>query len=209
VGETRACAQCGTRFGPRREHARFCSARCRQAWNREHTGDAASSVNALDWSMTAMEEAIERVGRLVPGDLPRAVAAVSEAVWWVTIVDATLVRYHPGTYDAVLASEPGGRRRRIEDTLAGFRHVRNQMGRALDPAEFIGAAGAVVRGAATGWVWNQVPEPDCAELSARGLDWELTRYRAYQSRLTGQGVAETFALAGEFLLQTAAAAPAA
>jgi hypothetical protein len=83
------------------------------------------------------------------------------------------------------------------------------MGRALDPAEFIRPAGAALRGAATGWVWNQVPEPDCAELSPRGLDWERTRHRAYQSRLAGQGVAETFVLAGDFLLQTAAAAPAA
>ena len=32
--DTRNCEQCGTAYEPRREHARFCSARCRVAWNR-------------------------------------------------------------------------------------------------------------------------------------------------------------------------------
>ncbi len=28
-------------------------------------------------------------------DLPQALAVISEAVWWVTMVDATVIRYHP------------------------------------------------------------------------------------------------------------------
>ena len=32
---------------------------------------------------------------------------ISEAVWWVTIVDATLVRHHPEAYDGVLAGQDG------------------------------------------------------------------------------------------------------
>ena len=34
VTDSRNCEQCGVLFTPRREHARFCSARCRVAWNR-------------------------------------------------------------------------------------------------------------------------------------------------------------------------------
>src|SRR5438874_753378 len=34
MADTKICEQCGTSFAPRREHARFCSARCRVAWNR-------------------------------------------------------------------------------------------------------------------------------------------------------------------------------
>jgi hypothetical protein len=32
--DSRACAQCGTVFEPRREHARFCSSLYRVIWNR-------------------------------------------------------------------------------------------------------------------------------------------------------------------------------
>src|SRR5215469_997984 len=106
MGETRDCHQCGTVFAPRREHSRFCSARCRLAWNREHKGDPATAAKALDWSVTAMKEATGRLARSRRWDLPRIVTAISEAVWWVTIVDATLVRYQPGSYDSVLAAQP-------------------------------------------------------------------------------------------------------
>src|SRR5919201_172162 len=125
--EARECEQCGAVFAPRREHARFCSARCRMAWNAAHAGVAAAPPVALDWSVTAMSDAAERLARAAARELPGAVTAVSEATWWVTIVDATLVRYHPGTYDTVLASRPPGYRQMTEETLAGLRHVRNQM----------------------------------------------------------------------------------
>jgi hypothetical protein len=45
---TRQCEQCGTPFVPRREHARFCSAHCRAAWNREHIGDLAAGGHRLE-----------------------------------------------------------------------------------------------------------------------------------------------------------------
>ena len=34
---------------------------------------------------------------------PRAFTVIGEMVWWVTIIDATLVRHHPNAYDRVLA----------------------------------------------------------------------------------------------------------
>lgn len=61
------------------------------AWNRDHA-TAPAPATALDWSITAMTEAAGRLARARAWDLPRAVAAVSEATWWVTVVDATLVR---------------------------------------------------------------------------------------------------------------------
>jgi len=39
-------------------------------------------------------------------------------VWWVTIVDANLVRYHSGAYDQVLAGQPAADRALIEETPA-------------------------------------------------------------------------------------------
>jgi hypothetical protein len=59
VADTRTCEQCGIWFVPRREHARFCSAGCRAAWNREHTGDLKAGASALQWAITAMSETTE------------------------------------------------------------------------------------------------------------------------------------------------------
>jgi hypothetical protein len=208
MAETRDCEQCGVGFTPRREHARFCSARCRVAWNREHTGDRAAEESALDWSMTAMRDATGRLLRAAPRDRARPFAVISEAVWWVTIVDATLVRYHPDTYDIVLASRPGKERRLIEETLGGLRFVRNRMGQYLDPVDFIqpedtesGSRPGTGSGDAqlTAWTWKSVPRPALDSLPLRGQEWEMTRYRAYEAQLAGHTVGETFGRAVDFL----------
>ena len=93
--DSRECEQCGAVFGPRREHARFCCVRCRGAWNREHTGDPLAGASALLWSITAMSEATGRLPQAGIWDCTRAYAAVGEAVWCVTLVDATMVRHMP------------------------------------------------------------------------------------------------------------------
>jgi hypothetical protein len=210
AADIRDCVQCGTAFAPRREHARFCSAPCRAAWNREHLVDPAAGVSALRWSITAMSDATGRLPKLRAVNRPRALAAIGEAVWWVTIVDATLVRHHPEAYDAVMAGHSAPRRRLIEGTLAGLRFVRNRIGDEADLADFIdpSAAGS---GAGelriTGWRWRPVPEPGLASLLPRGQAWETTRYRAYQAYLSGRNIAERFGLAAEFLKVASAATP--
>src|SRR5712692_10224920 len=103
TADIRNCDQCGTSFVPRREHARFCSPQCRAAWNRDHAGDLAAGASALQWAITAMSDATQRLTRARAADRPRAAAVISEAVWWVTIVDATLIRHHPDAYDDVMA----------------------------------------------------------------------------------------------------------
>jgi hypothetical protein len=208
MADTRECEQCGTMFTPRREHARFCSARCRVAWNRENTRDPEAEASAFDWAITAMRDATGRLMRITGRDQPRAFAAISEAMWWITIVDATLVRYHPDTYDEVMAAQPGAERRLIEGTLSGLRFVRNRMGQYLDPADFIepaesrsgpGDAGIMA------WTWKPVQRPALAPLPPRGQAWEMTRYRAYQAQLAGHTMGETFERAAGFLLLAAGA----
>jgi hypothetical protein len=210
MGEDRACEQCGAAFTPRREHARFCSARCRVAWNRAARADKPpAEASALKWAITAMSDTTDRLPRVTKVDQPRAFAVISEAVWWVTIVDGTLVRYHPEAYDSELRSRPETERALIEETLAGLRFVRNQMGHDVDHVDFIRPRDSASRNAAgriMDWTWNQVPEPACETLSPRGQDWELTRYRAYESRLAGQAVGETFRRAADFLKLAAAGA---
>jgi hypothetical protein len=203
MAETRACDQCGKAFEPRREHARFCSARCRVAWNDENTADPAAELSALSWSVGAMGEAADRLTEVRGWDPARAFGAVSEVVWWVTIVDATLVRYYPDSYDDVLADRPGEERKLIEDTLAGLRFVRNQVG--CGRVDFICARGGHgADGGITDWTWNSMPKPALAGLLPRGRTWEMRRYRAYQDQLAGRTIGETFGRAAAFLRAAAA-----
>ncbi len=210
MADGRACEQCGTQFTPRREHSRFCSAACRVAWNKVHAGHASVSPAALGWSLTAMSEATARLAYTgVQGqgaaDARHAAVAVSDAVWWVTIVDATLVRYHPDSYDATLDALPQPEQEEIEQTLAGLRFVRNQMGVYLDPAEFIRAsAPAMSDPRDIALAWNPLPPPQPGEMSASGQEWERSRYKAYQERLADHGVPQTFTRAARFLRHAAA-----
>jgi hypothetical protein len=170
------------------------------AWNREHAGVAAAPAVAIDWSVIAMTEAAGRLAAAGSWDLHRVAAAVGETVWWVTLVDATLVRYHPRDYESALAGKTV-RRRKTEGTLEGLRYVRNQLGKSVDPAEFV--CPAVGDSGAGGWVWRPLPEPGLEGLAARSRHWELSRYQAYQGRLAERDIARTFARCAEFLAQAA------
>jgi hypothetical protein len=211
VAETRDCEQCGASFVPRREHARFCSPSCRAAWNREHSGDLKAGMSALQWSITAMNDAALRISQVAAWDQARAFAAIGEAVWWVTIVDATLVRHHLDAYDRIMADRTPAQRQLIEQTLAGLRFVRNRIGDEADLAEFIepsqdsqdSSAGWI-----TGWTWKPVPESKVAKLSPHGRAWEVSRYQAFQAQLAGHSIGETFGRATAFLKRAVTDAPA-
>lgn len=193
-------------------------------WNRDKLSDPAAEASALQWSVTAMCDAVERLPQVRPWDTERAFSVISEMVWWVTIVDATLVRYHPETYDTLMAAQGPAGRQVLEGTLAGLRFVRNRM-RSLGHDDFIlpqaetaglEAAGQGDGGPAQGvgpitaWTWKPVPQPVLAALLPRGQEWEKTRYRAYQRYLASRTVGDTFARATAFLKQTAGSvAPAA
>lgn len=208
--DIRACEQCGTEFTPRREHARFCSAGCRMAWNRGDPRQATVSFAALDWSVNAMTEVTRRLedsGHAL-GLLATAATAVSDATWWVTLVDATLVRYQPCEYDATLESLPPAEREEIEQTLAGLRYVRNQMGLHIDPVNFLQATPATQGAQAPGeptWTWSPLPAPVTRGLTPRGQEWEYSRHQAYQRWLAGRPVTRTFTRAAGFLRQAAEA----
>jgi hypothetical protein len=205
--DTSHCAQCGAAFKQRREHARFCCGRCRAAWNRDRTDESPVEVNALRWSASAMGEATELLAQVRVWDRARALAAIREAVWGVTIVDATLVRHYPDVYDAALAAQPPAKHRLTEDTLAGLRFVRNQIAQQVDLGKFVKpdlpetAAG---NRSVTGWTWKWLPEPELASLPSRSRAWEMTRYTAYQARLAGHTVGESFERVSAFLNLTAA-----
>ena len=165
-----------------------------------NASDSPAETGALDWSITAMQETTDRLLRVGGWDRANGFAVISEAVWWVTMVDATLMRYHPDIYSGVLADQAAAERQMTEDTFAGLRFVRNRMGYDADPADFIQpldsrpGAGRIVA-----WTWRSVPEPALVSLTPNALEWEMTRYRAYQARLAGQPIGETIGRATAFL----------
>src|SRR5579875_966972 len=106
MGDVRSCEQCGRLFEPRREHIRFCSAECRAAWNLEKLGDPAPESSAIHWSVAAMDDTAELLAGVGTHDRPKAIAVIGDMVWWVTIVDATLVRHYPDPYDRILNGFP-------------------------------------------------------------------------------------------------------
>ena len=199
MADVRTCAQCGALFTPSREHARFCSPRCRVAWNQENLGDPKADTSALDWSITAMHDAVDQLATDLPNPA-QTLTLISDAVWLVTIVDATLVRYHHQDYESVMeaAADPPS----IEGTFSGLRFVRNQMGYHVDPADFAQPGEhrpGADPGHITAWTWRSLPEPDLSSRPPRGRVWEMTRYRDYQAHLAGHGVGDTFGRALGFL----------
>jgi hypothetical protein len=202
ASETRDCEQCGAVFIPRREHARFCSSSCRDSWDRDRGGDPRAGASALSWTVTAMRNVTEWLAEAAAQDKVHAFEAIGDAVWWVTIVDATLYRHHLEAYENVMRAQPAAERQLIAATLGGLRFVRNQMGSHVGHADFIEPA----RGrpghdddVITTWWWRSLPEPTLAWLPPRGQAWEMTRYRAYQAQLAGHSIGETFGLAAAFL----------
>jgi hypothetical protein len=199
----RQCAQCGVVFEPRREHARFCSGECRVRWNREHLTDAVAEERALEWSLAGMHDVTERLTLCRPEeDGVVAFSAVAEAVWWVTIIDARLIRQYMDTYDAVLAAQAPAQRSMVEGTLAGLRFVRNQTSSETVSAEFISPP-AGVKGQSYGvpaaWHWNRIPEPAFDQLADDVRSWERTRYREYQAWLADNIVGDVFQRATNFI----------
>ena len=124
-------------------------------------------------------------------------------------IDATLVRHYPDADDRVLAGQASAQRRLIEETLAGLRFVRNQMGQHLDPADFVSPVPGPPSGdenCISAWTWKSLPEPPLASLPPSGQAWERARYRAYQAQLAGHPVEDTFGRAAAFLKRAAASA---
>jgi hypothetical protein len=197
----RNCEHCGAVFESRSEHARFCSSRCRLAWSRLHPGAQPDGDAALGWSVTAMDDAAQRLRKAGPTDLPGALALISEVVWWVTLVDATLIRRHPAAYDRALACLDPAERRKIEGTLTGLHFVRNWMGYRVEPADFIQPQQGSFGGDAAPamWTWNPVPAPVSTTLPPVARTRETTPYLHYRAHLAGQPAGETITRATTFL----------
>jgi hypothetical protein len=176
---------------------------------RNQAGGSQTGETALGCSVTAMADTVQRLGSAGAMDLPQALAVISKAVWWVTIVDATMIRYHLRAYDHALAALDPAARRAAEGTFAGLRFVRNELGYRADPADFIqpqpgqgGAGDAPV----AAWTWKPVPAPELGPVPGRGRGWEISRHQQYREHLADHPVGQTIGRVAAILTQVHAAA---
>jgi hypothetical protein len=158
----------------------------------------------LGWSLASVSEALCRLA--AAAETPQAVAAATEAVWWITTADAALNRHHPGPYGRALAALDPAARRATERSLAGLRFIRSQLGYRADPADFIKAQpapGSSNSTPAAAWTWSLLPPPSPQRAAAR----EASPYREYRAQLAGRPLGEALNLTAGFLAQAHAAAP--
>jgi hypothetical protein len=171
----------------------------------DSAGDVRQAADGtLAWSLTAMSEALRRLAAASAADIPRAVAAATEAVWWVTLADAAMTRCHPGAYGTALAALDPAARRAVEGSFAGLRFIRGQLGYQADPGDFIQPQPAPGGGCAqpAAWTWAPLPPPP----PHRGTARETSPYREYRAYLAGRPLGQTLARAAGFLSQAHATA---
>lgn len=189
--EARKREQPGTVPGPRRDHEAHLTGR------HDSAADACQAPdNTLAWSVTAMSDALGRLAAASAAGMPQAVAAATEAAWWVTVVDAAMTRHHPAAYRRALTALDPAARKAVEGSLTGLRLIRSQLGYSADPADFIEPPAAPGAGAAQ-WTWSAVALP----LSPRGKAREASPYREYRSQLAGRPVTQILERAAGFLTQ--------
>jgi len=155
---------------------------------------------ALDWSVKAMNEAADRINKVAASDLPRAFAAIGEAVWWITIVNDTLRHTHRAAYEqAAVLTSPGP-----ADTLNGLRSVRNRIGHKVDLVDFLQPVASRQWSAddrITAWAWRTVPPPEQDGRTNRQHQRDLELHQAYQRALANQNIWQPFTLAQGFFGQ--------
>ncbi len=155
---------------------------------------------ALHWSMQAALAATDRVNRISSLDLPKAFAAIGEAVWWITIVNDSLKHSHKDDYaTAVGLTTPSP-----SETLDGMRSVRNRIGHEVDLMDFVYPAAtreSSPNGRITAWAWRSVAAPNRGQRAEKQHTRDLKLHNAYEAVLAGQNVIQAFTSATGFFEQ--------
>lgn len=148
----------------------------------------------LDWSVEAMQRALERARSFGWNDPRGAFAVMAETVFWICVVhDQLRTRYSPA-YKAAIAEDRAANAR----LLHGLRHVRDRITHAVDQVAYIEATPLSASDFTAVWTWQPLPP------------WDDThnpdRYDDYQAVLAGQNVVDTLLQADIFLAATASTA---
>jgi hypothetical protein len=141
----------------------------------------------IDWSVEAMQRALERVRSIGWNDPRGAFTAMAETLFWICVVDDQLRTRHSAVYDAALAED----RASTERLLWGLRHVRDRITHAVDQIAYMVPTALSTSNFSAVWTWQSLPpwadihNPD--------------RYHPYQAALAGQNVVDTLLQATIFL----------
>jgi hypothetical protein len=153
-------------------------------------------LTAVGWSVEAMISAADRVS-MIPANQPaKAFAAFAEALWWITVVNDSLVNRFPDAYVAAAKLWPPG----VKDTVAGLRSVRHRIAHEVDLVEFFQPVASefpylgIERGI-TAWTWKSVPPP------TRTFQRDVEGHQAYERAVAGQNVVGVFSYALSFFRQ--------
>ena len=186
MADARMREQAGTEPGPPDDHETPRPRRPDSAGDARQAGDHARQAgdDPLAWSVTAMSDALRRLAAARARDMPQAVAAATEAAWWITVLNAALTRHHPVAYGHALAALDPAQRRAIEGALTGLRFIRSQLGQSNDPGDFIQPPSDPSTGRVPGWTWSEIPPPP----PLRGRSREVSPYREYRAHLAGRPV---------------------
>lgn len=192
MADARAHEQSGTVPGPQQDQQEYPPGRQDGEGGGRQAGD-----DPLAWPVAAMSDALRRFTAAGAGDIPQAVAAATEAVWWITVVNSAVSRLHPASYSHALAALDPAARKAVERSLAGLRYIRSQLGTSADPRDFIQPPPGPGVLPAAAWTWSDVPPPH----PQRGKAREVSPYREYRVQLAGRPVAEALRQASGFLAQ--------
>jgi hypothetical protein len=150
--------------------------------------------------MKALNDATDRVNKIAASDLPRAFAAIGEAVWWVTIVNGSLRRNHRAAYgQAATLTSPDP-----ADTLNGLRSVRNRIGHKVDLVDYIQPVASrewSADGRITAWAWKPVAPPEQGDRAGAQHRRDVELHQAYERALAGQNIWQPLMLATGFFSQ--------
>jgi hypothetical protein len=150
--------------------------------------------------MKALNDAADRVSKIAASDLPRAFAAIAEAVWWVTIVNDSLRHNHRAAYEraaALTSPDPTG-------ALNGLRSVRNRIGHKVDLVDYIQPVASrewSADGRVTAWAWKHVAPPEQDDRTGAQHRRDVELHQAYERELAGGNIWQPFMLATGFFSQ--------
>ena len=144
----------------------------------------------LNWAISAMSRAFERVRNTDWHDPIGAFAAIGETLWWIGVVRGGLDELYPDAVDSLAAEDE----RPMAELLDGLQFARNRIGHGVDEVRYVKASALDPSGFAARWTWERMERRP--QNSDRGYD-------AYQSVVAGGDVVESLLAVTVFLGQVA------
>jgi len=151
---------------------------------------AGLEVVPLQWSVQAMQRALERVRATGWDDPVGGFAAIGETLWWIGVAGDRLRTQYERSFFNALAEELEG----TDRLLAGLRFARNRIGHGVDKVNYVAATATESLSFRATWTWKSMAERPSGNNQG---------FAEYQSDVAGKDVVQTLLRASVFLAQVA------